>query len=115
MTAYIPSRSPCPIGRAARILGDRWAILILREAFLGVDRFDQFLSRLKISRAALSDRLAMLVAAGVLHRDPPEGKRAIYVLTNAGRDLGQTLGAIKNWGDRWLFESAPEPSEKTSA
>jgi DNA-binding HxlR family transcriptional regulator len=115
MTAYTPSRAPCPIGRAARILGDRWAILILREAFLGVDRFDLFLDRLKISRAALSDRLAMLVAAGVLMRDPPSGKRAVYRLTESGKDLSETLAALKNWGDRWLFDSSQNPHEKNHA
>ncbi len=103
MKSYQPSRSPCPIGRASRIVGDRWALLILREAFLGAERFDQFLERLDISRAALSSRLGILVAGGVLERVPPEGKRAVYRLTEAGRALTPTYEALRAWGDAWLF------------
>lgn len=99
-----PSRSPCPIGRASLIIGDRWAILILREAFLGITRFDDFLRRLRISRAALTSRLKLLAGAGVIHRDPPEGKRADYRLTEAGKDLFTTITALRQWGDRWLFD-----------
>jgi DNA-binding HxlR family transcriptional regulator len=108
MSTYKPSRSPCPIGRASPILGDRWALLILREAFLGVDRFEDFLERLPISRAMLTDRLRLLVAAGVMQRDPPAAKRALYRLTEAGQGLGPTLMAIKAWGDRWL----PRPGDQ---
>ena len=110
MKAYIPSRAPCPIGRASRVLGDRWAMLILREAFLGVEHFEQFLDRLAISRAALSSRLAILVAAGLFERVPPAGKRAAYRLTEAGRALGPTYEAIKAWGDAWL-PPVPRPEQ----
>ncbi len=109
MFKYIPSRSPCPIGRASRILGDRWAILILREAFVGVDRFEAFLDRLPISRAALTSRLKMLVDAGIVERDPPTGKRAVYRLTAAGEDLFTTITAMRQWGDRWLFDEGHNP------
>lgn len=111
MKAYIHSRAPCPIGRASRVLGDRWAMLILREAFLGVERFEQFLDRLDISRAALTSRLGILVAAGVFERVPPTGKRAAYRLTDAGRALGPTYEAIKAWGDAWL-PPAPKPEKE---
>ena len=104
-----PSRSPCPIGRASSIIGDRWAILIVREAFLGITRFDDFLKRLRISRAALTSRLKLLTEAGIMHRDPPEGKRADYRLTESGRDLFTTITAMRQWGDRWLFEDGHEP------
>ena len=57
MKSYVPSRAPCPVGRASRVIGDRWALLILREAFLGVDRFEDFMVRLPISRAARASRL----------------------------------------------------------
>ena len=53
MRKYVASTAPCPIGRASRVLGDRWVLLILREAFLGVERFEDFMKRLPISRAAL--------------------------------------------------------------
>ena len=102
MKTYIPSRAPCPIGRASRVLGDRWAMLILREAFLGIDHFEGFLERLDISRAALTSRLGILVAAGLFERVPPSGKRATYRLTEAGRALGPTFEALKAWGDAWL-------------
>jgi DNA-binding HxlR family transcriptional regulator len=110
MKAYIPSRAPCPIGRASRVLGDRWAMLILRESFLGVEHFEHFLDRLDISRAALTSRLQILVAAGVFERVPPTGKRAAYRLTEAGRALGPTYEALKAWGDAWL-PPAPRPEK----
>lgn len=102
MAHYVPSRSPCPVGRASRVIGDRWVLLILREAFLGIERFDHFLERLPISRATLTARLAMMVDAGILDRDPPAAKRATYRLTAAGRALAPTYEAIKAWGDAWL-------------
>jgi DNA-binding HxlR family transcriptional regulator len=100
--SYVPSRSPCPVGRASRVLGDRWVILILREAFLGVDRFDGFMERLGISRATLSARLGWMVDAGVLERVPPAAKYARYRLTEAGRALAPVVDALRDWGDAWL-------------
>ncbi len=102
MKAYVPSRSPCPIGRASRLLGDRWVLLILREAFLGVDRFEGFVGRLGISRAALTSRLGWLVEAGLMERIPPEAPRATYRLTPAGEALAPTMAALRIWGDAWL-------------
>ncbi|WP_336985376.1 helix-turn-helix domain-containing protein [Altererythrobacter aquiaggeris] len=103
MKKYIASRAPCPVGRASRLLGDRWVILILREAFLGAHRFEQFMGRLPISRAALSSRLAMLVEAGVLERDPPTGSRARYNLTPAGDELRPMFTEMWRWGKKHLF------------
>jgi DNA-binding HxlR family transcriptional regulator len=102
MKNYIPSRSPCPVGRASRLLGDRWVLLILREAFLGVERFEDFVTRLDISRAALTSRLGWMVDAGVMERVPPDARRAAYRLTDAGRALAPTYTAIKAWGEEWL-------------
>ncbi|WP_375287399.1 winged helix-turn-helix transcriptional regulator [Sphingomonas sp.] len=117
MKTYVASKSPCPVGRASRLLGDRWIVLMLRELFLGVDRFDGFLERLPISRATLTARLEWLVAAGVVTRDPPEARRARYRLTEAGRALRPVLAAIRDWGEAWLpqgttqeIEKAPGPS-----
>ena len=107
MKPYVPSRSPCPVGRASRVLGDRWVMLILREALLGVDRFDGFLDRLGISRATLTTRLALMVEAGVLERVPPDAKYARYRLTEAGRALGPVVEAVRDWGDAWLPRPAP--------
>ncbi len=108
MKTYRPSRSPCPIGRAARVLGDRWVILILREAFLGADRFEHFVDRLGINRAALTSRLEILQEAGLIRRDPPEGKRARYVLTNAALDLQPLYHEMAQWGSRHLFDESEE-------
>jgi DNA-binding HxlR family transcriptional regulator len=88
MKPYVASRSPCPIGRASRLLGDRWVLLLLRELFLGVDRFVR--------------RLEWLVDAGVVAREPPDARRARYRLTEAGRALAPALDAIRHWGDAWL-------------
>lgn len=102
MKPYTASRSPCPIGRASRLLGDRWVLLILRDAFLGIDRFDAFIDRLGISRAALTSRLGWLVEAGLMERIPPDAARARYRLTPAGEALAPTMAAIREWGDAWL-------------
>lgn len=102
MKTYVPSRSPCPVGRASRVLGDRWVLLILREAFLGVDRFDGFLERLGISRATLTARLGWMVDAGVLERVPPGAKYARYRLTEAGRAHGPGVEAVRDWGEAHL-------------
>lgn len=103
MKSYRASRSPCPIGRAARVLGDRWVILILREAFLGADRFEQFVDRMGINRAALTSRLDILQEAGLMRREPPEGKRARYVLTEAGEALVPLYRELAEWGSDHLF------------
>ena len=102
MSRYTPSRSPCPLDRASRVIGDRWVLLILREAFLGVERFDQFLEHLPISRATLTARLGLMVDAGLLDRVPPSAKRAAYQLTDAGRALAPAYAAIRDWGEAWL-------------
>ena len=104
MKTYRASRSPCPIGRAARVLGDRWVIMILREAFLGADRFEQFVERMGINRAALTSRLDILQEAGLMERDPPAGKRARYVLTPAGEALVPLYKEMADWGAEHLFE-----------
>lgn len=108
MKSFQPSTSPCPIGRASRILGDRWVLLIVREAFLGAVRFEDFMTRLPISRAALSSRLALLVEAEVMRRDPPAARRAEYRLTETGQALGPTLQAMGDWADENLFGTAEE-------
>lgn len=107
MNPYLPSRSPCPVGRASRVLGDRWVILILREALLGVDRFDGFRDRLGISRATLTARLSLMVEVGVLERVPAQAKYARYRLTQAGRALSPVVEAMRDWGDAWLPRPAP--------
>ncbi|MEM8723999.1 MAG: helix-turn-helix domain-containing protein [Pseudomonadota bacterium] len=104
MKSYRPSCSPCPIGRASRLLGDRWVLLILREAFLGADRFEQFVDRLGINRAALTSRLTILQEAGLIEREPPEGKRARYVLTDSAKALVPLYREMAEWGSEHLFD-----------
>ena len=100
---------PCSIQRSLDILGDRWTILILRDAFRGVRRFDDFRRDLDIARPVLTDRLKRLVEHGVFARQlycehPP---RHEYRLTAMGMALSPALVALMRWGDEWLSESGP--------
>ncbi|MEL7197954.1 MAG: helix-turn-helix domain-containing protein [Pseudomonadota bacterium] len=113
MKIYRPSRAPCPIGRSARILGDRWVLLILREAFLGVDRFEQFIERLEINRAALTSRLTILQESGLIERVPPQGRKARYVLTERGTALQPLFAEMSKWGSDHLFDKT-EPAKDWS-
>jgi DNA-binding HxlR family transcriptional regulator len=98
----------CSVARTLDIVGDRWSILVLREAFLGVRRFEVMQRHLGIARNVLTDRLNRLVDAGILRREqyserPP---RSEYRLTEAGIDLWPTIVALLQWGNRHL----PNPS-----
>jgi DNA-binding HxlR family transcriptional regulator len=97
----------CSMARAMAVVGDRWSILILREAFYGVKRFDEFEYYVGIAPNILSNRLKRLVDAGVLTRSPlPEhAGRYDYVLTEKGRDFFPAYLALKKWGDDWLAEA----------
>ena len=99
--ALVPD-NPCPIGRAVETIGDRWALLILRHATLGVSRFDDFRDLLGISDSTLANRLAKLVAAGIFVKVPYRDDRRTryeYRLTEAGADLLPVLHALANWGE----------------
>lgn len=94
----------CPIARVADLLGDHWAMLILREAFLGSVHFNEFESQLGIARNILSTRLKRLVDAGLLERTrcPDDGRVIEYRLSDAGRALHPVLIALGQWSQRWL-------------
>ncbi|MDI4237023.1 helix-turn-helix domain-containing protein [Bradyrhizobium sp. 31Argb] len=94
------------MARAMEIVGDRWTILILREAYYGVKRFDEFEYYVGVAPNILSNRLKRLVEAGVMARVPlPEhAGRYEYVLTEKGRDFFPAYLALKKWGDNWLAE-----------
>lgn len=96
------SDDACPIARTMAVLGQRWAILIIREALLGRSRFSEFREQLGVASDVLSARLAELVAAGILavedYREPGERTRSRYVLTDAGHDLVAVLAAMGQWG-----------------
>lgn len=101
----------CSIARTLGILGDRWTLLIVREAFSGVRRFDDFRKHLDVARNVLTDRLQRLVDAGVLMQQPYQDNppRNEYRLTEAGRDLQPVLIGLMQWGDRWLADAKGPP------
>ncbi|HTU62019.1 MAG TPA: helix-turn-helix domain-containing protein [Polyangiales bacterium] len=103
----------CSIARTLGILGDRWTLLIIREAFNGVRRFDDFRKHLDVARNVLTDRLQRLVDAGVLVQQPYQDNppRNEYRLTASGRDLQPLLIALMQWGDRWLADGKGAPIE----
>src|SRR4051812_46978020 len=89
----------CALARALEVVGERWTLLILRDAFYGVRRFSDFHAHLDIPKAVLADRLDGLVEQGVLDRvaDPGHGGRNLYELTNRGRDLWPAVYALMSW------------------
>ncbi|WP_395366724.1 winged helix-turn-helix transcriptional regulator [Streptomyces sp. YH02] len=93
----------CPVRRALDLVGEKWTLLILRDAFNGVRRYDEFRGHLGLSEAVLADRLRKLVAAGLLraepYREPGSRTRYEYRLTRKGVDLWPVLLALKQWGD----------------
>jgi DNA-binding HxlR family transcriptional regulator len=103
----------CTIGRAMAILGERWTVVVLREVFNGVRRFDDMRERTNIPRQVLTNRLAMLVEQGVLRREPyqePGARiRHEYRLTDKGLDLWPVLVAVLAWGDRYLADPEGSP------
>lgn len=92
------------VGRALELVGERWTLLILREAFFGVQRFGQLARNLSIPRPTLSSRLRMLVDAGLLDRVPysRDPDRHEYRLTDAGHDLFPAIVVLMRWGDKHL-------------
>jgi DNA-binding HxlR family transcriptional regulator len=99
------------VGHVLDIIGEGWAILIIREAFLGTRRFEEFQGRLGIARNILTTRLKKLCANEILDRVPvKEGaKRHEYILTNKGKDMMPLLVALTQWGDRWVYGENNEP------
>jgi DNA-binding HxlR family transcriptional regulator len=95
----------CGIKRALDVLGEKWSLLILREAIYGVRRFDDFARALKCGRGILSSRLKALVQANVMEKrdyvEPGYRNRSEYHLTVKGRDLYPAMLALSQWSDRW--------------
>ena len=102
---------PCSVARSVDVLGDWWTPLVLREAFLGATRFEEFQSALSIGRNILTQRLGRLVSEGLLekrqYQDRP--KRYEYLLTEKGTDIFDVMLALLRWGDRWLDKGAGPP------
>lgn len=103
----------CSIARALSEIGDRWTLLVLREAFLRTRRFGDFVERTGASSNLVADRLQKLLDAGVLTRRQYQEKpdRFEYRLTEKGRDLYPVMMALVRWGDRWHDGGAGRPLE----
>jgi DNA-binding HxlR family transcriptional regulator len=101
----------CSIAQTLELVGEWWTLLIVRDVFLGVRRFDDFVERLGISRNVLTDRLDKLVDAEILERRPYDVGRGRYdyVLTDRGRALWPVLTSLRQWGDEWLLGAGNEP------
>ena len=101
----------CSVARALEVIGERWTILIVRDAFLGIRRFDDFQRSLGIARNVLNARLQRLIDAGVLERRLYQERPARYEyrLTERGRDLWPALVSLMQWGDRHLGGDAGPP------
>jgi DNA-binding HxlR family transcriptional regulator len=101
----------CSIARALGEAGERWSLLIIREAIMGSSRFDEFHERLGVARNILNTRLATLVEHGVMTRTPsPDNARVYhYRLTAKGLELFPVIVALMQWGDRWIHAEAGPP------
>ena len=93
----------CPIPQSVELIGEKWAFLILRGAFNGLEHFEEFQAGLGIARNILSDRLAKLVAGGILLRsaDPCDRRKVIYSLSPKGEALLPVVLAVRQWGEDW--------------
>jgi len=101
----------CSVARTLSVIGERWTMLILREAFMGRRRFDDFQRNTGIARNILATRLRALVHDGILDRAPAEGDRARieYRLTRMGLELYPVMIAMMQWGDTWLGDEKGPP------
>jgi DNA-binding HxlR family transcriptional regulator len=108
------STENCSIARAIEVVGTRSALLIMREAFLGTRRFDDFARRVGIGEPATAARLKDLTAAGLLervpYREPGQRTRFEYPLTAKGHDLLPVITALRQWGDTWAADEAGPPT-----
>lgn len=99
----------CSIAQTLDVVGDPWTLLVIREAFFGTTRFDDFQRNLGIPRATLSARLATLVEHAILERETNTGgpKRPVYTMTPKGRSLSPVMVALLQWGDEWSGADQP--------
>lgn len=102
---------PCSIARSLSVIGDRWTMLLLRNAFLGTRRFDDFQAQLGVTRHVLAERLKRLVEHNILKKVPYQDRqeRFEYRLTEKGRDFYPVLLALVSWGDKWMDEGRGAP------
>ena len=102
----------CSLARSLSVIGNRWTLLFLREAFGGTTRFEDFLSGTGASRAIAAERLGGLVEHGILarreYREAP--RRFEYTLTEMGVELLPVVLTLVQWGDKWLSDGEPPPA-----
>ncbi|MFU8925194.1 winged helix-turn-helix transcriptional regulator [Acinetobacter puyangensis] len=108
-------QQPCSIARTLAIIGDRWTAMIIRNAFLGIRRFEDLQRNLGVTRHILADRLKNLVAEGIFVKVPytDTQKRYEYRLTEKGLDLYPIIMSMMKWGDTWVDEGLGAPVEYT--
>ena len=101
----------CPVARTVDLIGEKWSLLIIRDAMDGARSFTEFQQRTGIARNILADRLRRLTERGILtQRTAPSGRRRQYILTPAGRDLLTTISALRQWGERHAFNKGERHS-----
>ena len=109
------NKSNCPVAGALQVLGDKWTLLIIRDAFNGIKRFDDFCAQTGAPRAIVTSRLKHLIEAGILqlelYQEPGSRPRQQYVLTTKGLDLQHILIALREWGDSHVNEPGEHPLE----
>ena len=100
-----PTSETCPVARSLGVIGDRWSLLIVRNAFDGTRRFSEFQRDLGLSKSVLASRLQALVEDGVLQVVPGEDGSAYqeYELTEKGRGLFHVIVGLRQWGESFLF------------
>lgn len=105
-------QSECPVARALEVIGDRWVLMIIRDAFDDVRRFSDFQKRLGLAKNILAARLKLLVETGVFAVQPASDGSAYkeYVLTEMGRSVFPIVVGMRQWGERFLFSNGESHS-----
>jgi DNA-binding HxlR family transcriptional regulator len=101
-----PQNSECPVARTLNVIGDRWSLMIIRDAFDNIRRFSEFQKSLGVAKNILASRLKALVEVGVFNVRPASDGSAYkeYVLTDKGREIFPVVVSLRQWGERFLFE-----------
>lgn len=97
--------SQCPVARTLEVIGDRWSLMIIRDAFDGIRRFSEFQKNLGVAKNILASRLKALVEVGVFEVRPASDGSAYkeYVLTKKGQEIFPVVVSLRQWGERFLF------------
>lgn len=109
----VNATEPCPVARSVDLIGDRWSLLIVRDAFDGTRRFGDFQRGLGVARSMLADRLRSLVDSGIFEVRPASDGTSYqeYALTDRGRQLFPVVVALRQWGEQQLFAPGEARSE----